>query len=121
MTIREAIDKADALKPNQFTEEEKMSWLNALDAQIHEDIIKTHRGWDHKEFKKYESAEDALIVPFPFEEVYVSFLKMKFDDENGDTQRYNNSAAMYNAHYDAFAKDYNKKHLPIGIKHHRIY
>lgn len=121
MTIKEAIDRADELKPNQFSEELKLAWLNNLDAQIHDEIIKTHEGWDGEEFVPYEEDTQILIVPFPYEEVYTAYLKMKIDDENGDTQRYQNSVTMFNAHYDAWAKEYNKKHLPIGMKHLRLY
>lgn len=121
MTIKEAIDRADDLKPNQFSEELKLAWLNNLDAQIHDDIIKTHEGWDGEEFRPYENDTETLIVPFPYEELYVAFLKMKVDDENGDTQRYQNSVTMFNAQYDAWTKAYNKAHMPIGMKHFRLY
>ena len=121
MNIRQAIDKADGLKPNQFTEDEKLRWLNDLDAQIHEEIIETHDGWDGSKFAPHESMEDELIAPFPYEELYVSYLKMKYDEENGDVARYNNSMSTFDAHYQNYAKSYNKKHMPIGRIHHRIY
>lgn len=121
MTIREAIDICDNLKPNQYSEEIKLAWLNNLDAQIHRDIIKTHEGWDGKDFIPYEDYDKELIVPFPYTDIYPACLKMHIDDENADNGRYNNSATMYNAYYDDFAKDYNKKHKPIGKRHLSLY
>ncbi|MBQ2614772.1 MAG: collagen-like protein, partial [Clostridia bacterium] len=41
---------------------------------------------------------------------------MKIDGENGETQRYNNSAAMFNSYMMEFRKYYNKTHMPLSIR-----
>lgn len=121
MNIRQIIDKADDIQPNQYSEEEKIEWLSNLDGMIHRDVIQTHEGWDGIQFIPYTDSSKNLIADAPFTEMYVNYLLMKIDEANKDTQRYNNSALLFNAHYDAFTKDYNRMHMPIKHTKLRIY
>lgn len=119
MTIKDCIDIVDNLKPNQYTIKEKVAWLTFIEQIIINEVIKTHEGYDGR-YDLFEGySEDklsvALIVPSPYDRVYVEYLKMKIDSENGETARYNNSAALYNAHMLEFRKHYNKTHMPLGI------
>ena len=34
MTIREAIDRTDSLKPNQYSQADKLRWLSEMDGLI---------------------------------------------------------------------------------------
>lgn len=54
MTIMEAIGQADALKPNQYTTEQKVAWLNELDTTIYFDVVRSVMLYDEWE----EPAED---------------------------------------------------------------
>ena len=119
MTIKECIDIADAVKPNQYSTEEKVRWLSQLDMRIFQNIICTHhRLPDEPEitFEQYSSdnLSYALLEIPPHDELYVAFLKMKIDEENGESTRYNNSASMFNTLYEEFEKKYNKTHMPKG-------
>lgn len=42
MTVEEAIKRADALKENDYTEDEKINWINQLESRIIHEIIYTH-------------------------------------------------------------------------------
>ena len=42
MTIRDAISKVDALKPNTYKEEDKVRWLSTLDTRVKTQIIDAH-------------------------------------------------------------------------------
>lgn len=42
MTIREAIEMVDRLKPNQYPLAQKIEWLSMLDGMIYDEIIGTH-------------------------------------------------------------------------------
>ena len=119
MTIKDCIDIVDNLKPNQYSIKEKVAWLTFIEQIIINEVLKTHEGYDGR-YDLFEGySEDklsvTLIVPSPYDRVYVEYLKMKIDSENGETARYNNSAALYNAHMLEFRKHYNKTHMPIGI------
>lgn len=112
MTLRECIDKLDSLKPNQYSEEEKVRWLAFLEANIYNDLILTHDFGEVIEYTPYtvDDLDKELIAQFPYDEVYLSFLKMKVDEENQETTRYNNSAMLYNSHLDNYAKYVNKNY-----------
>lgn len=125
MTIRECIDRVDAVKPNQYGVEEKVRWLSFLDAIIINDVLKTHEGYkgEYDEFTGY--SEDRLgaklIVGSPYDALYEAYLKMKIDEENGETARYNNSATMFNSYMEEYRKHYNKHHLPLSQNTMRIF
>jgi hypothetical protein len=117
MTIKECIDRVDNVKPNQYSDEDKVRWLSFLDGIIINDVIKTHEGYEgqYDEFVGYTA--DKMTVPLiaepPYDAMYEAYLKMKIDEENGETARYNNSATMFNSYMEAYKKHYNKTHMPL--------
>lgn len=125
MTLKECIDLVDAVKPNQYTIEDKVHWLSFLDHTIINDVLKTHEGYDSKydEFVGYtaDRLSDGLIVEKPYDNLYEAYLKMKIDEENGETARYNNSATMFNSYLTAYKKYYNKTHMPHQDNHIRYF
>ena len=64
MKLLESILFADSLKPNAFTEEQKLLWLNELEGRIQSLI----HGFDSKKIIQYTLPEDEereLLVPSP--------------------------------------------------------
>ena len=117
MTLGEAISRLDELKPNGFSRGQKIFWLSALDATFKKEIIDSHEGGGDMGFAPYDegSADDtALLVPAPYDEVYLRYLEAQIDYSNGEYDRFNNSNAMYAAAYTAFSRAYNRSHMPIG-------
>lgn len=125
MTIKECIDLVDNVKPNQYSIEDKVRWLSFLDHTIINDVLKTHEGYDgrYDEFDGYsvDRLSDGLIVQNPYDRLYEAYLKMKIDEENGETARYNNSATMFNSYMTEYKKHYNKYHMPLGKNIMRIF
>lgn len=117
MNIKECIDVVDNVKPNQYSIEDKVRWLSFIDAKIINDVLKTHEGYDiqYDNFAGYSSdnLDAKLIVDFPYDRLYEAYLKMKIDEENGETARYNNSAIMFNSYLMEYKKYYNKHHMPV--------
>lgn len=117
MTIKDCIDIVDSLKPNQYTIKDKVMWLSFIDEIIINEVLKTHEGYDgrYDNFEGYseDKLSVPLIVPSPYDRLYTAYLKMKIDAENGETARYNNSAALYNTYMLEFRKHYNKTHMPL--------
>lgn len=118
MTIQECIDMVDNVKPNQYSVEDKVRWLSYLDGIIIEEVLKTHEDYDEKydEFTGYsaERTGAGLIVGAPHDILYTAYLKMKIDEENGETARYNNSATMFNSYMLEYRKHYNRTHMPLS-------
>ena len=119
MTIIEAINRIDLIKPNTFERLEKTRWLSALDGIIKSMIIDTHEGGESVEFKGYDADTDTttvLLVPAPYDEIYLFWLESKIDYWNGEYARYQNSMIMYNTAYAAFEQYYNRTHRPLSKK-----
>ena len=62
-----------------------------------------------------------LIAEKPYDALYPAYLKMKIDEENGETARYNNSATMFNSYMTTYKKWYNKTHLPLQKNSIRVF
>ncbi|MGI5976163.1 MAG: hypothetical protein ACOX68_00505 [Candidatus Limivicinus sp.] len=119
MTLIEAISGLDELKPNSFSYRQKLNWLSALDGTVKREIIDSHEGGEKREFAPYTEdspGETPLLVPPPYDEVYLRYMEAQIDYANGEYERFNNSNAMYSAAYTAFGRAYNRSHLPRGEK-----
>lgn len=119
MTIKDCIDIVDNLKPNQYTIKDKVMWISFIEEIIINEVLKTHEGYDgrYDDFNGYseDKISVTLIVPSPYDRLYTAYLKMKIDESNGETARYNNSALLYNTYMSEYRKYYNKTHMPLNI------
>lgn len=119
MTIVEAITKFDELKPNGYSQFQKIIWLSNLDAQIKAEVIDTHEGAEDVTFTDYTENTDIdteLLVPTPYEDLYMAWLEAKVDYTNGEYTKYNNSITTFNERYAAYERYYNRTHMPLGKK-----
>lgn len=119
MTILEAINRVDSTKPNSYTQVEKVDWLSTLDGVIKTNIIDTHEGGENIVFDGYDadtSLDTELLVPAPYDDMYIRWLEARIDYANGEINKYNNSLTAYNDAYDLYANYYNRKHMPKGSK-----
>ena len=117
MTLMEAINRVDSIKPNRYTQAEKIKWLSTLDGIVKAEIIDTHEGSEEVTFTGYESTaalSKKMLVPAPYDEMYIRWLEAQIDYANGEYGKYNNSITMYNAAYSAYEKYYNRIHKPIS-------
>ena len=116
MKVIAAINHIDAVKPNAYGQEVKIRWLSQLDGIIKKEIIDTHEGGDEINFSEYssESLMKEMLVPSPYDDIYIKCLEAQIDYANGEYGRYNNSITMYNTAYLAFAKAYNREHKSVG-------
>ena len=117
MTIKECIDRVDNVKPNQYSDDDKVRWLSFLDGIIIKEVINTHED-DNGHYDMFvgysaDNMDEVLIAEPPYDVLYDAYLKMKIDEENGETARYNNSATMFNSYLEAYKKYYNKTHMPL--------
>ena len=119
MKIVEAIDRIDGMKHNTYSYSEKVAWLSRLDSMVKMLIIDTHEGWEDVVFDGYTDRTDEwteLLVPAPFDEMYIRWLEAQIDYANGEYGKYNNSILMYQTAYDAYANYYNRNNMPLGKK-----
>jgi hypothetical protein len=119
MTIAEVISKVDALKPNTYTPEDKVDWLSNLDARVKSQIIDTHEGGERIVFDGYDSLTDhdtELLVPAPYDEMYLRWLEAMIDYHNGEYRKYNNAIDMFNTSYNSYMCYYNRNTMPKSAR-----
>ena len=117
MTIIDAISRIDALKHNTYSRSDKVSWISRLDSMVKRMIIDTHEGSESVNFTGYDDSTDLnteLLVPEPFDEVYLRWMEAQIDYHNGEYNKYNNAILMYNAAFYAYQNYYNRTHMPMS-------
>lgn len=119
MTLIEAINIIDALKPNAYTQDDKVAWLSTLDGMIYAQVVNTHENTEGIVFEGYDENTDRdteLIANAPYDEMYTTWLESKIDYTNGEYARYNNSITRFNDMYRQYQNNYNRTHMPLGSK-----
>lgn len=101
MTVTEAIQRADSLRPNPFTEQEKFQWLSELDGKIAREILKK------EDFSPYAYSDDGtreLLADNAYTDIYLFYLCAMIDFFSRDYGEYNNSMLLFNSVFEQFAK-----------------
>ena len=117
MTIAEAISTVDEMKPNTFTTEQKVKWLSTVDHKVMDKIISTHER--DKRIRPHFYGYDAtdmdveLIVPAPYDTMYLRWLEAMIDFHLNEENRYNNAILMFNSDYEDFKTHYTRTHMPL--------
>lgn len=117
MKIIEAINRIDALKRNTYSQPDKVQWLSRVDYMVKRHIIDTHEGAEEVTFTGYDSATDLnteLLVPAPYDELYLRWMEAMIDFHNGEYGKYNNAVDMFNTSYSNYQNYYNRTHMPKG-------
>ena len=106
MTIQEALDAANNLTGAIIDEDTMIRWLSDVDGQLTVDFYKQYN-WD-----KYTSndTDRELLVPHPWDELYVHYLAAMTYYTNGAYDRYNNAMMMYNNGLNQYRKFYRRTH-----------
>ena len=117
MKIIEAINGIDSLLRNTYDQVKKVTWLSELDGYVKTNIIDTHETAEPVAFTGYDANTDLrteLLIPAPFDSVYMKWLEAQIHYANGEYDRYNNAIVMYNTAYDAYAAYYTRNHRPVN-------
>ena len=113
MKISEAIAQVNSLKPNTFSETDKLTWLSRVDMQAKRELIDTHEGG--KDFAGYTDTtplDTELLIPAPYDECYIRYMEAQIDYHNGEMSKYKNAMILFNTVYAAFGDWYNRTHKP---------
>lgn len=116
MKIIEAITRLNSLKFNTYTQEDKVEWLSRLDSMVKKNIIDTHEGAEGVIFSGYDentNLQTELLVPVPYDEMYLRWLEAQIDYHNGEYDKYNNAIIMFNTAFEAYQAFYTRNHLPL--------
>lgn len=81
MTIQALITKVKEEKPNSFSDAKLLSFVNEIEEDVAEQL--------NQEFVPYESVTTTdLLVPAPYDRLYVSYVKAMIDFSNEEYASY---------------------------------
>ncbi len=117
MTVKQAIDIADAVKPNQYKREIKVEWVKNAERRIYNEIYSNHESGEVRFVPPDEnSGEDTeLFAPPPYDELYPLYIEAQIDAANAEYGRYNNSVRRFEAVYGDFEKFWQSGHMPSPL------
>jgi hypothetical protein len=110
VTINSVIARVDAVKINTYTAEEKARWIIELEGRIFREILRCFGEYPVSEYPRDGDRE--LIVSSPYDVVYDYYLFSMIDFHNRETENYENSFAIFNARYNDFATDWQRRNRP---------
>jgi len=115
MTINEAIARVDDLRDNTMAPNIKIAWLEMVDQQVYEEIIKGRVGADAVTLPDYsdENGERVLLVPPPYDMLYVYRLEAEICYKNQEIDRQANALTRYNELMSGFAAKYAREHRSL--------
>jgi hypothetical protein len=112
MNVIEAIGKIDDLKPNTYSNMEKTDWLTTLDRLVKREIIDVCLPGNDVAVPTYTEADTMteLLVPSPYDEIYIYWLEGKIDYYNHEYSAYNNAAELFNNLFQTYKERFQKEH-----------
>jgi hypothetical protein len=103
MRINDAIARADELRLNTISDEQKYTWVYELECSVCEMMGK-------EEPEKNFPEDIELSMPAAHEDVYVKHLCAKIDYFNGETELYANDSVIFDAAMAEARSWYIRKH-----------
>ncbi len=108
MLVKEAIAKVKERKPNAYSDEALLDYINECEAMIQRELyLETP-----EEIIQYEypdGLEEELILPSPYSMVYVTYAIMMIQYNQEEIAAYNNSNEMFAAQLEEAQKYYNRQ------------
>ena len=120
MKIQAVIDYLNDIKPNAFTNDTLVMWLNECEGHIQTEVLCI----DVDDVITYSYERDKnkeLLVKAPHDKLYGMYLIAMTDFAYGEYSKYANTLQMYNAALEEFAKWYIRHHTSSGTTLHGYY
>ena len=107
MTALEAIAELDALLPNSYSQQQKLRWLDRLDAFLQKSVLDRYPGRS-SEFTGGDP-DRGLLMEEPFSEAYVRWLEAKVHYCNQEIDRYNEDMGMFRGLLEDFQRELHRR------------
>lgn len=103
MKLGEILDFVDGIKPNPYTEEQKVLWINACEGMVQTRVFLMAPA-EIVTYSWPKDKETILLVDPPHDKLYLSYLYAMIDFANGEYAKYQNSMQMFNAEFSEFMR-----------------
>ncbi len=108
MTLGECIQRADALRPNAYSEDEKARWVLELEGELERDFFARYEF--RQALDQAPSRASTLSASGPFEELYVFRVLARLELADREWDSYNVYNALANQLLSAFKKAWHRTH-----------
>jgi hypothetical protein len=103
MTIETCMNLVDAMMPNGVESSVKLRLLGEIEGRVRVELLGEMPDGGC-EFTERTPAGTELIVPHPYDQMYLLYMMAMMDFLGGDTARYENSAALFNSVFQSYGK-----------------
>ena len=105
-TVIEIIERADKIRPNQFSDETKAEWLNHIEGRIAAEIFKEN---EYSPFILPEDGDKELRLESPYDDIYNWYMYAMIDIAHREYDAYRIDMEMFNAAWDDAETFYKKQ------------
>lgn len=99
MTVSEVLENYNEENQNDISENSKKRWISEIDKKIVCELNRNRETLCDEFYSVKKNDSFVLNAPEEYDEIYLVYLKMKTDFYLGETERYNNSAKIFNHLY----------------------
>ena len=103
MTIETCMSLLDAMMPSGVSPAVKLRFLGEIEGKVRVELHGESPDGDC-DFDESTPVGTVLAVPHPYDQMYLLYVMAMLDYVGGDTARYENGAAMFNAVYQSYGK-----------------
>ncbi|HNX63078.1 MAG TPA: hypothetical protein PKN45_10580 [Candidatus Limiplasma sp.] len=113
MTIGKLLAQFQDMNPSQYNQTVLIGWLSEVDGQISNTIHRDRDGMKTiaEPYTIDTSLDTPLLVPFPFDQIYMYWLSAMVDKSNQEFDRYGNEMQLFNSYYNAYAANVANNHV----------
>ena len=111
MTSKRLITLLRELTENQYTDSVLMMWLSNCENTVLTDVLLASPE-DCVELT--EPNDEKLVVPHPWDKLYLPYLQALVAHANGEYDHYGNYIALYNAYLEEYARHIRETVQPAG-------
>lgn len=108
-TAQEVVAQVDQLCPNQYSQEQKLSWLGELEGRICLDV---HLMQEQQLEQVWQNWPGRLTVGWPHSDVYQHWLLAKLHQADGELELYQNRMESFNTSYQTYVNWYIRTYDP---------
>lgn len=113
MKIIDAIRYARKLSGNAIDDDTLCRWLSELDGRL---MLDFYKGDEWAIYVLPDDRDKELLVPFPWDELYIHHLEAMVYYSNGEFERYRNSCEMANKTEKDYRQWYARTKLPVTLE-----
>lgn len=117
MTIKEAIERSDMMRPNAVPYTDKLRWLMEFDGHMAEFM-----GLDPMPpIEREEESDTVLTMPYPHDDIYPLYLNAMINNAQEETQLYMNDMTVANAAIKEAQGWWRRNNMPPRKRYKGVY